>query len=241
MSKRVKIFAHRGASGHALENSFKAFDKAIEMKVDGIELDLQCAKDGQLFVFHDLNLHRLAGVNRFFSDCLSEEIREYKIGRRFLRRFMNIRIPTVEEFMEWLTKNPVSVNLELKESVLKHKEYLISLLLDLELPKGSHFSSFYPELLQIVKQVRPDFEVAILVTKKFKWDELNSMDEIDAVHANKKYYKPLYLNFASEANKPMRFYGIKGNEPFLKEPHPNVVGWITDYPEKVAALIKNGY
>ena len=66
MSKRVKIFAHRGASGHALENSFKAFDKAIEMKVDGIELDLQCAKDGQLFVFHDLNLHRLAGVNRFF-------------------------------------------------------------------------------------------------------------------------------------------------------------------------------
>ena len=146
MSQIVKIFAHRGASGYALENSFKAFDKAVEMKVDGIEIDLQCSKDGQLFVFHDLNLKRLAGVNRYFYDCLSEEITDLKIGRRYLRHFMNIRIPSVEAFMMWLTKNPVSVNIELKESVLKHKEHLTSWLLDLELPKGSHFSSFYLEL-----------------------------------------------------------------------------------------------
>ena len=100
MSKHVDIFAHRGASGHALENSFKAFDMAIGMQADGIEIDLQCSKDGQLFVFHDLNLHRLAGVNRIFSDCLSGEIRKFKIGKCFLRRFTSIHIPSVEEFME---------------------------------------------------------------------------------------------------------------------------------------------
>ena len=237
MSQRVKIFAHRGASGHALENSFKAFDKAIEMKADGIEIDLQCSKDGQLFVFHDLHLRRLAGVNRFIYDCLAEEIAEFKIGRRFLRRFMNIRIPSIGAFMEWLKENPVSVNVELKESLLKHKEHFISWLIDIDLPKGSHFSSFFPELLQIVKQVRPEFEVAILVTKEFKWDELKSMDEIDAIHANKKYYKRLYLNYASDAKKPLRFYGINGDEPFLRFPHPLVVGWITDYPKKVADFI----
>jgi glycerophosphoryl diester phosphodiesterase len=237
MKHHVKIFAHRGASGHALENSYKAFDKAIEMNADGIEIDLQCSKDGQLFVFHDLHLRRLAGVNRFFYDCLAEEIAEFKIGKPFLRRFMNIRIPSVEAFMVWLSKNPVSVNVELKESLLKHKDHLITWLIDLELPKGSHFSSFFPELLQIVKQVRPEYEVAILVTKKFKWDELKSMDEFDVVHANKKYYKRLYLNYASEAKKPLRFYGINGDEPFLKHPHPIVVGWITDYPKKVADFI----
>lgn len=238
MSQNVKIFAHRGASGHALENSFKAFEKAIEMKADGIEIDLQCSKDGQLFVFHDLNLHRLAGVNRFFYDCLAEEIKDFKIGRHFLRPFMNIRIPTVEAFIDWLSKNSVSVNIELKESILKHKDQLSSWLIDLELPKGSHFSSFFPELLQIVKQTRPEFDVAIIVTKAFNWDELKSMDEIDAVHANKKYYTRLYLNLANEAKKPMRFYGIDGGEPFLKYPHPIVVGWITDYPKKVADFIK---
>ena len=237
MSQRVKIFAHRGASGYALENTFKAFDKAIDMKVDGIEIDIQCSKDGQLFVFHDLHLHRLAGVDRLFNDCLAEDIKKLKIGRRFLRRFMNIRIPSVEAFMAWLIKNPVCVNVELKESLLKHKNHLISWLTDLELPKGSHFSSFFPELLQIVKQVRPEFEVAILVTKEFNWEELKSMDEIDAVHANKKYYKRLYLNFANEAKKPIRFYGINGDETYLRHPHPIVIGWITDYPKKVATYI----
>ena len=79
MSKHVKIFGHRGASGHALENSFKAFDKAIEMKVDGIEIDLQCSKDGKLFVFHDLNLHRLAGVNRFFVIVYPKKLRILKL------------------------------------------------------------------------------------------------------------------------------------------------------------------
>ncbi len=238
MAQQVKIFAHRGASGHALENSFKAFDKAIRMKVDGIEIDLQCSKDGRLYVFHDLNLHRLTGVNRFFYDCLSEEITAFKIGKRYIRHFTNVRIPSVEAFMEWLTKNPVCVNIELKESILKHKETLISWLLDLTLPPGSHFSSFYPDLLKIVKQVRPDYDVAILVTKEFKWTELKSMQGIDAVHAHKKYYRRPYLKLASEAQKPIRFYGIKGDEPFLRHPHPIVVGWITDYPKKVAAIVK---
>ena len=232
-AKHVKIFAHRGASGHALENTFQAFNKALEMKVDGIEIDLQCSIDGQFFVFHDLNLFRLAGVNRRIDDCLSEEIREYKIGRHIMRYFMNSRIPSVDSFITWLNKNPIAVNIELKESLLKHKKNLVTWLTDLELPKGSHFSSFYPELMQTVKQIRPEFEVAVIVTKQFKWDQLQSMDEIDAIHANKKYYKLQYLSAAQEANKPMRFYGINGNEPFLKKPHPIVVGWITDYPKKV--------
>ena len=151
---------------------------------------------------------------------------------------MNIRIPSVDSFITWLSKNPIAVNIELKESFLKHKKDLVTWLMDLELPKGSHFSSFYPEVMQTVKEIRPEFEVAVIVTKQFNWDQLQSMDEIDAIHASKKYYKPQYLNAAHDANKPMRFYGINGNESFLKQPHPIVAGWITDYPEKVANFIK---
>ena len=238
MRQHVKIFAHRGASGHALENTFQAFNKAVEMNADGIEMDLQCSKDGELFVFHDINLFRLVGINRDFNECLSKEIDEFKIGRHFLRYFINSRIPSAEAFIKWLIENPVLVNIELKESVLKHKDNLVAWLKDLELPNGSHFSSFNLELVQIVKQVRPDFEVAIIVTKQFNWDQLQTMDEIDAIHASKKYYKRQFLNAAQKANKPMRFYGIKGNEQFLKYPHPIVTGWITDYPKKVANYIK---
>jgi glycerophosphoryl diester phosphodiesterase len=237
MGNSIKIFAHRGASGHAFENSFKAFDKAIHQKADGIEMDLQCSKDGQLFVFHDVNFKRLAGINAFVYNSLAEEIAEYRLGRRFLRRFSKLRIPKIEEFMEWVEINPVPLNIELKESLLKYPEVLITWLIDVELPEGSHFSSFFPELLQIVKQVRPEMETAILVTKLFKWEELKHLDYVDAVHASKKYYKRLYLTTCAEANRPMRFYGITGEEDFIKNPHPIVVGWITDYPKKVAQAI----
>ena len=41
-SKKIKVWAHRGASGYAPENTMDAFRKAIEMKADGIELDVHC-------------------------------------------------------------------------------------------------------------------------------------------------------------------------------------------------------
>lgn len=44
MTRNISIFAHRGASGYALENTFKAFEKAKKMGADGIELDVQCTK-----------------------------------------------------------------------------------------------------------------------------------------------------------------------------------------------------
>jgi glycerophosphoryl diester phosphodiesterase len=237
MKQSVKIFAHRGASGHAFENSFKAFNEAISQKADGIEIDLQCSKDGQIFVFHDLHLKRLTGINRFFHDCLAEEITEYHLGRRFLRIFSSLKIPTIEEMMAWNTTYQIPLNVELKESLLTSSDALIAWLKDVELPEGSHFSSFHPELLQIVKDTRPEFETAILVKKSFNWNELDQLDYADSIHANKKYYTQKFLKAAAEAGKKMRFYAITGDEDFIKNPHPVVDGWITDYPKKLARAI----
>jgi len=47
----MKIFAHRGASGYAPENTLSAIKKAIEMKADGIEIDIQLTKDGKIVVY----------------------------------------------------------------------------------------------------------------------------------------------------------------------------------------------
>lgn len=237
MTHSIQIFAHRGASGHALENSFKAFNKAIIQKADGIELDLQVSKDGEIFVYHDLNLKRLAGIDRFFSDCLANEISDLRLGSRFFRKFSRYKIPKFSDFIKWHNEHPILLNIELKETFIKNPESLISWLKNIHLPKGSHISSFYPELLKIVKQTRPDIETAILVTKQFKWDELEKLDYADAIHANKKYYKSIYLDAAAKVNKKMRFYSITGEESYVKNPHPIVVGWITDYPLKLAHAI----
>ena len=54
----MKIFAHKGASGYAPENTLIAIKKAIEMKVDGIEIDIQLTRDGRIVLMHDWKVDR---------------------------------------------------------------------------------------------------------------------------------------------------------------------------------------
>lgn len=55
-------FAHRGWSGLYPENTLLAFQKAIELGVDGFEMDVQLSRDGEVVVFHDETLDRVTGI-----------------------------------------------------------------------------------------------------------------------------------------------------------------------------------
>lgn len=231
--KQIPIFAHRGASAYELENTIEAFEKAKALKADGIELDIQVSKDSVLVVFHDMDLYRLAGVRKNIQACTFLEISQYSIGPRFKRILSTRRIMSFAQLINWANREGIALNIELKETLLQNTEALKNALKTLQLPSNSHFSSFHDDLLKVVKAVRPDFETAILVTKKFDWQTLPQLTHIDYVHAHRKYYKQAYLDACVEAKKGIRFYSIAGNESYLLNPHPAVCGWITDYPDKV--------
>ncbi|MGE7675087.1 glycerophosphodiester phosphodiesterase [Lysinibacillus sp. NPDC094403] len=231
----IPVFAHRGASAYALENTLKAFEKALELRADGIELDIQLSKEGIPVVYHDLQLSRLVGINKLVNECTIEELVSFKLGKPWRRLFSTYRISTFEIVLAWANSQQLPLNIELKSTILDNKSALIQMLQGLTLPEGSHFSSFHYELLEIVKQYKPDYETALIVTKKLKWDLLSDYKAIDSVHMHKRYYKPRYLEACVASDKACRFYAIDGNEPFLTNPHPSVIGWITDYPDKVIA------
>lgn len=229
----VPIYAHRGASGHAIENTFAAFKKAQILGADGIEIDIQRTSDNQLVVFHDINLSRLTGIKKYIFNCSLEELQTYKLGSRFFRLFSSEHIPTLDEVLNWANEQQYPVNIELKQSLLEDPTVLATALLKMELPLNSHVSSFHEELLRLTKEIRPDIETALIATRFLNWMTLGDLPHIDAVHASKKYYGRKYLKACDYVGKGVRFYGIKGNEPYLKNPHPAVKGWITDYPAKV--------
>ena len=58
---RTKVWAHRGASAYAPENTLEAFQLAIDMKADGIELDIYETSDGRLVIHHDNDIKRMTG------------------------------------------------------------------------------------------------------------------------------------------------------------------------------------
>ena len=68
------VFGHRGASDTRLENTLPAFTHAIERGADGVELDVQLSRDGEVIVFHDEDLVRLAGRYERVADLECEEL-----------------------------------------------------------------------------------------------------------------------------------------------------------------------
>lgn len=230
----MPIFAHRGASAYAFENTFEAFKQAKKLGANGIELDIQRTKDNEIIVFHDEDFARLAGVRRKVVDCTLAEVQQLRLGKRFIRHFFPHTVPTLHAVLLWLHEEHMAVNIEIKASFLGAEALLTQWLQTLHLPPGSHLSSFHKELLVHCKAVRPDLEMALLVTKAFDWQQLHDIGPLDLVHAHKKYYTRANLKTCDEVGKKIRIYGVTGKESYIKNPHPAVIGWITDYPDKVS-------
>ncbi len=85
--------AHRGASGHAPENTLAAFRKAAEIGVDGIEMDIRLSADGEVIVLHDAALNRTTDTSGQVSELSLAEIRQADAGD-------GERVPTFAEALE---------------------------------------------------------------------------------------------------------------------------------------------
>jgi len=79
------IIGHRGAKGIAPENSISGFEKAWELEIDGVELDVHRTRDNQLVVIHDANLHRLIGEKVNLKNLTFKELQKYNIAYFFAR------------------------------------------------------------------------------------------------------------------------------------------------------------
>ena len=106
MEKFYKI-AHRGASGYEPENTLAAFSKALELKADGIELDVRLSKDGVPVVIHDSTVSRTSNGEGLVRDLSFSQLREFDFGN-------GERIPTLENVFEVFAGKTLIV-IELKE------------------------------------------------------------------------------------------------------------------------------
>ena len=79
------IIGHRGAKGIAPENSLSGFRKAVELGIDGVELDIHLTKDGKLAVIHDMDLRRLNGSNLLVKELTFKELRQYDVSKFFVK------------------------------------------------------------------------------------------------------------------------------------------------------------
>src|SRR6476661_5933958 len=92
----IAIIAHRGASGHAPEHTFAAYDRAVDMGADYLEQDLQMTADGELVVLHDETLDRTTDASGPVAERTLDQLRGLDAGSWFDPRFAGERIPTLD-------------------------------------------------------------------------------------------------------------------------------------------------
>ena len=106
------IFAHRGASAHAPENTLAAFDLALAQHADAIELDVKLSADGHAIVIHDPTLDRTTGIHGRVKDLSLAELQSLDAGSFFSEKYRGEKIPTLEAVFETVGKRTF-INVEL--------------------------------------------------------------------------------------------------------------------------------
>lgn len=112
--------AHRGFSGKYPENTLLAFQKAIDLGVEAIELDVQLSKDGEIMVFHDEDLFRTTGKKGMVKDYRFDELRELDASYKYHGEFGYHHIPTLAEYLELTENMAILTFLELKNSMIPY-------------------------------------------------------------------------------------------------------------------------
>lgn len=162
--RTTKVWAHRGASAHAPENTLPAFELARQMGADGIELDVQLSKDGVPVVIHDERIDRVSDGAGNVRDYTLEELRGFNMNRQF-PAYGRVAIPTLSEVYDLMKEWNMVINLELKNSVVFY-EGMEERVLELAREKGVEdrviYSSFNHYSMRKIKRLLPSARVAFL-------------------------------------------------------------------------------
>lgn len=161
---RPQIFAHRGAKSVAPENTLPAFQRAVEMGVDGIELDVHCSKDGKLVVIHDETLEGTTNGTGKVGAYTAAQLARIDAGSHFSAAFAGVGVPTLDEVFD-LVGQRCLVNVELKSEDPNggdQAEPLIAMIAARNLYDQVIVSSFNPPSLIKMRALAPKVRLGLL-------------------------------------------------------------------------------
>lgn len=247
----AKIISHRGANFFAPQNTIPAFEKALEIGVDGFETDVHLTKDGVPVLCHNYTINATSNKKGNISDYTYEELCAFDFGKYFSPAYAKTRIPTVDEFLTLVASSDIEVlNIELKSPKEKEELAIVSKTLDLVCEHGLMekliLSSFNPELLVEAKKYNPDCRTGLLYspTKKVTWttiakDPVGFAKSIgaDALHPYELFVTKKYVEKAHENGLLVNPWTVDVPKNIEKMLNCGVDGIITNHPDLVRHLI----
>lgn len=166
---RPVVFAHRGASKFAPENTLASFQKALDMGAQALELDVTLSRDGKVIVIHDDRVDRISNGSGEVSNLLLSDIQKLDAGSWFSPQFKGEKIPALEEVFN-LVKKQALINIELKNAGKRNQE-LVQKTAELVHTHNLHetviFSSFIPANVRLTRVLLPECPIGLLTLPDF--------------------------------------------------------------------------
>ncbi|MHC0439922.1 glycerophosphodiester phosphodiesterase [Flavobacterium sp. 3-210] len=221
--------AHRGAKAYEPENTLQAFQKALDLNSDGIELDVHLSADGNVIVIHDETIDKMTNGKGAVNSFSLQELKSFSIAEKH-------QIPTLKEVFDLVNKK-CFINIELKSAAALTK--VVSLIDEYVSEKDwkyEHFiiSSFDWNALLEVHNLDSKIPIGVLTET-----DLNlALAFAETIKA--KAINPYYHLLTEENTKQMQQKGflvlpwtVNIEEDIQKIKSYKVNGIITDFPDKI--------
>ena len=236
---KTKITAHRGFSSKAPENTEPAFQEALEIGADFIELDVQLSHDGEIVVFHDKSLSRITGIKEQVRNMTYSQLLELDYGKWFGDEFKGTAIMTLDEVLEKFG-NKINLNIEIKKTddELDTARITAELIKKYNCEDSCYVTSFSYNALRAVKKINPDIKTG-LISNFMTYGGYSTLHDIDALSLNKKFVSQNLINNIHLNGKRVFIWTVNDRseaDKFIRMGADNI---ITDKPDMVIKAVSS--
>ena len=231
------IFAHRGASAHAPENTLAAFELALAQNADAIELDVKLSADGHAVVIHDPTVDRTTGSHGRVKDLSFQQLQSLDAGGFFSEKYRGEKIPSLEEVFEAVGKRTF-INVELtnystpRDSLV---ETVCMLVKKFGLQKRVLFSSFFASNLSKARAYLPDVPRGLLAVNGFlgSWGRSFGFNfgKYQALHPYLKDVSAQQVQRVHRLNRRIHVWTVNAEADMRRLFHWGVDAIFTDDPQ----------
>lgn len=238
----TEVWGHRGASGYAPENTLDAFALAAEQGAEGIELDVQLTKDGQLVVIHDETIDRTSNGTGWVKDYTLAELKKLNFNRT-IPGYKKVSIPTLEEVYEMFQGNQKKINVEIKTGIIFYpgiEEKVLDLTAEMALEDRVVYSSFNHQTMVNMKRLNPQVTCGLLYEDgHLNMDRYCQELGMDALHP--ALYNLQYKGFPEACKQkqiPLHVWTVNEPEHINLTYQMQIEAIITNYPDRALELRK---
>ena len=237
----TKIFAHRGFSSKHPENTMEAFEAALELGANGIEIDVHFTSDGKIVITHDEMLDRTTGKKGFVFTSTYDDLKKLNFSNP-IPGYNPTQIPLLSELLELLKGKDTLLNIELKNSVVEYEgleHAVIKMAKSYGMLDRVILSSFNHKSMVKAKAIEPTVQSALLYSSVlFEATEYAKKCNVDAIHPLFWTVKKDLLVSCAKNHILVRPWTVDIPEYIKKMIDAKVDSIITNYPDVALSLLK---